>query len=138
MILAILGGVLIGLAANLMLYFNGRITGISGILGGIIHPASSDRSWRLVFIAGLLAGGLILKVFIDPTLFIIETEVRTLDYAVAGILVGYGTLLGNGCTSGHGVCGISRFSVRSLVATALFIASGVISVALFRLARGGL
>lgn len=137
MINAIIGGGLIGLAVSLMLLFNGRVTGISGILGGIIRPQKNDLYWRVSFIGGLLFGGFILQ-YLRPTAFIQLSSALRVDYMIAGVLVGFGTLLGNGCTSGHGVCGISRLSVRSIVATFTFIIFGIISVLIFKLVRGSL
>lgn len=135
---AIIGGSLIGLAVSMMLLFNGKITGISGILGGLINRKNSDKSWRIIFIAGLLTGGILLKLFYGSHVFAVQTNNNHFDYVLAGFLVGFGTLLGNGCTSGHGVCGISRLSLRSMVATLTFIASGVLSVVIFKLVRGEL
>ncbi|MEA9357576.1 YeeE/YedE thiosulfate transporter family protein [Bacteriovorax sp. PP10] len=137
MINAIIGGVLIGLAVSLMLLFNGRVTGISGILGGIIKPQKNDLNWRVAFVGGLLFGGIILR-FLKPEAFIQVSSALSIDYIIAGLLVGFGTLLGNGCTSGHGVCGISRLSIRSIVATLTFILFGVISVLIFKFVRGSL
>ena len=134
---AILGGALIGLAASIMLLFNGKVTGISGIIGGVLNPENHDKKWRILFVTGLLSGGLILRLLNDQV-FILKTSVTPMDYIIAGFLVGFGTLLGNGCTSGHGVCGISRLSPRSMIATITFIISGVVSVILFRLMRGDL
>jgi len=131
-IMPLLGGALIGLAASLMLFLNGRVTGISGIIyGATIAPEKGEISWRWCFISGMLLGGFILKV-ISPQAFagILPTANWTL--VVAGILVGFGTVLGSGCTSGHGVCGISRLSPRSLVATLTFMAAGIFAVVLFR------
>lgn len=133
----VLGGVIIGLAATMMLLFNGRVTGISGIVGGVLNRNSSDKSWRLLFLTGLLLGGFFLK-FLQPEVFTIISSATRVDYIVAGFLVGVGTLLGNGCTSGHGVCGISRLSSRSIVATVTFISAGVLSVLIFRVLRGEL
>lgn len=133
----ILGGMIIGLAATMMLFFTGRVTGISGIMGGILNPTTRDKDWRIYFILGLILGGGFLRL-IKPEFFTVISSAGTLDYIVAGFLVGFGTLLGNGCTSGHGVCGISRFSPRSIVATVTFITAGVLSVVLFRLMRGEL
>jgi uncharacterized membrane protein YedE/YeeE len=137
MINAVIGGVLIGLAVSLMMLFNGRVTGISGIIGGIIMPQKNDLDWRFSFIGGLLCGGLVLR-FIRPEVFVQISEAIWSDYMLAGLLVGFGTLLGSGCTSGHGVCGISRFSTRSIVATITFILFGIISVLLFKYIRGAL
>lgn len=133
----VLGGVIIGLAATMMLLFNGRVTGISGMVGGILNRKASDKSWRILFLSGLLIGGLFLKL-LRPEVFTLISTATRFDYIVAGFLVGVGTLLGNGCTSGHGVCGISRFSPRSIVATVTFISAGVISVLLFKFFRGEL
>lgn len=138
MVYAIIGGVIIGVAVSIMLVFNGRVTGISGIVAGIMAPLRSDISWRVLFVAGLISGGLILNV-VYPEAFMLRTNNMTLiDYALAGLLVGFGTVLGNGCTSGHGVCGISRFSMRSVIATIVFITFGVVSVMLFKFFKGGL
>jgi uncharacterized membrane protein YedE/YeeE len=137
MINAILGGVLIGIAASLMMLFNGRVTGISGILAGIIHPKKLDISWRASFLIGLLTGGIVLK-FFRPEVFLQSSSALWGDYIFAGLLVGFGTLLGNGCTSGHGVCGISRMSVRSIMATTTFITFGMLSLYVFKVIRGSL
>jgi len=137
MVNAILGGVLIGLAASLMMLFNGRVTGISGIMAGIIQPKKFDIGWRVSFLSGLLLGGVAIVIF-RPEAFIQESSAKWGDYIFAGALVGFGTLLGNGCTSGHGVCGISRFSIRSLMATVTFIVFGMISLIIFKYLRGGL
>lgn len=131
---SILGGALIGVSVSLMLLFNGKVTGVSGILGSLIGK-ESDNSWRLLFIIGLIAGGFILKL-LYPEAFKIQIGLKTSDYIIAGLLVGVGTTIGSGCTSGHGVCGISRFSTRSIIATATFIIFGILSVALFHLLRG--
>lgn len=135
---ALFGGALIGVAVSIMLLFNGKVTGISGILGGIMNPKTTDKSWRIIFIIGLLLGGLLLRSIAADQVFAIETKASNIDYVIAGFLVGFGTLLGNGCTSGHGVCGISRFSPRSMIATVVFIFSGIISVLLFKFIRGEL
>lgn len=134
---SILGGVIIGIAVSLMLFFTGRVTGISGIIGGILNRDNADQNWRILFIGGLITGGLILRV-VHPVAFTIQSHAGTFDYVLAGLLVGFGTLLGNGCTSGHGVCGISRFSMRSILSTIVFISFGIISAALFKLLRGEL
>lgn len=134
---ALLGGVLIGVAASLMMFFNGRVTGISGILAGIIKPKKFDFGWRISFIVGLFIGGVVLKLF-RPEVFVQESSALRGDYLFAGLLVGFGTLLGNGCTSGHGVCGISRLSVRSIMATVTFIVFGILSLLVFKFLRGSL
>ena len=134
---ALIGGAIIGLAVSLMLVFNGRVTGISGIVSGVLSPRKNDISWRILFLLGLLTGGVLLR-FIQPEAFQnASNNMGLIDYAVAGLLVGFGTLLGNGCTSGHGVCGISRLSVRSIIATMVFITFGVLSVFIFKTLRGG-
>lgn len=137
MINAILGGVLIGIAASLMMLFNGRVTGISGIIAGVIRPKRLDVSWRVSFLIGLLFGGIVLR-FFRPEVFQQSSSALLGDYIFAGLLVGFGTLLGNGCTSGHGVCGISRMSVRSIMATVTFITFGILSLYIFKVLRGSL
>ncbi len=137
MVNAIFGGVLIGIAASLMMLFNGRVTGISGIMAGIIQPKKFDTGWRVSFLIGLLLGGVALIIF-RPESFIQQSSAKWGDYIFAGLLVGFGTLLGNGCTSGHGVCGISRLSVRSLMATVTFIVFGILSLLVFKFFRGSL
>ncbi len=132
-VLPLLGGALIGLSVSLLLLFNGRIAGISGILGRALDHAR--EMWRWSFLAGLLLGGLAMSAWgrsqgVD--FFGDGSEVGTVMTVIAGLLVGFGTQLGSGCTSGHGVCGISRFSVRSIVATLTFIAAGVLTVTLIR------
>jgi uncharacterized membrane protein YedE/YeeE len=119
------GGALIGLAASLLLWLDGRIAGISGILGGI-GDASGDRGWRIAFLGGLVlgAGGYALAAGGLPQ----QLQGGPLLMAAAGLLVGFGTRLGSGCTSGHGICGIARFSPRSLAATATFMAAGILTV----------
>lgn len=133
----VIGGVIIGIAATLMLAYTGRVTGISGIIGSILNPSTSDKNWRLFFLTGLLLGGIVLNL-LRPDFFTLISTADTSDYLIAGFLVGFGTLLGNGCTSGHGVCGISRFSFRSLVATGTFILAGALSVMVFRFLKGDL
>lgn len=128
---ALAGGVIIGVSVSLMLLWNGRVTGISGIINGVLQPVRHDTGWRLMFILGLFLGGLTLK-FLRPEVFSGEITTPTWTVVAAGLLVGFGTVLGSGCTSGHGVCGISRFSLRSISATVVFILAGVLAVALFR------
>lgn len=130
------GGALIGLSASSMLLLNGRIAGISGIVGGALTLPKGDLLWRLLFIGGLLLGGVVL-VALSPAFFAVEIERSTLAIALAGLLVGVGVRLGSGCTSGHGVCGLSRFSPRSLVATGTFMAAGAAVAALVTNLLGG-
>lgn len=132
----LLGGALIGVAVTIMLLFNGRVTGISGIIAGALSAPKKDTSWRLSFIGGLIIGGLALRL-INPDVFENTLGRETWMVALAGLIVGFGTVMGSGCTSGHGVCGISRFSIRSLLATIVFISFGVLSVSLFRYFLGG-
>ncbi len=131
-LLSLFGGVLIGLAVSLMLYLNGRVTGVSNIVGGTLKPIPGDTFWRWSFIAGLLLGGLILKL-VYPESFSENFNRSNSTVVIAGLLVGFGTLMGGGCTSGHGICGLSRFSIRSVVATGLFMAFGILSATFFRL-----
>lgn len=128
---ALIGGALIGLAASLLLYWNGRVAGVSGIVNGLMNPPNQQSFWRWFFVGGLIVGGLILKL-LKPEVFSSELPTPLWTVIVAGLLVGFGTVMGGGCTSGHGVCGISRLSVRSILATIVFIAFGVLSVAVFR------
>lgn len=131
-----LGGMLVGLASALMLAGNGRIAGISGIVGGFLEGAEG-RSWRGTFILGLLLGGLALRVVMPASLP--GTAIDSLPVLIiAGLLVGFGTRLGGGCTSGHGICGISRLSTRSLLATAMFMGSAIATVAIVRHVIGGI
>lgn len=135
---AILGGAVIGIAVSVMLAFNGRVTGISGIIAGVLSPKKEDLSWRLLFLLGLISGGILLLIIRPESFQSISKNMSLWDYAGAGFLVGFGTLLGNGCTSGHGVCGLSRLSIRSFVATTVFILFGVLSVFLFKIIKGEL
>jgi len=133
---ALLGGALIGLSAGGMLLLHGRVAGISGIVGGLLHPKPGDVRWRAAFVLGLLTAGLV------SLLSGVDTFPYTLDRApwmvgLAGLLVGFGTRLGNGCTSGHGVCGLARFSQRSLVAVVTFMATGMITAVLVDRLLGG-
>ena len=123
------GGILIGIAASMMLLFNGKVAGVSGIFGGMLFQQGEERAWQLSFIAGLIAGGILL--FIIHAEFFENSSGRGLLTAtIAGLLVGIGTRVGGGCTSGHGVCGIGRLSGRSLVATVTFMFAGMVIVAL--------
>lgn len=127
---ALLGGVLIGLAVAALLLLNGRVAGISGILAGIASPDRADRKWRVLFVLGLLAGGLVARVVAPEALGAIGGSTPVLVFA--GVLVGLGTRLAGGCTSGHGVCGVSRLSPRSVVATAIFMGTAGVVVFLVR------
>ncbi|WP_203300752.1 YeeE/YedE family protein [Marinobacter sediminum] len=127
---ALAGGLLIGLAAALFLLLNGRIAGISGILGGLLSPSRGDIVWRLAFMAGLIGAPLAWLMVAD--LPPIEINAGYPSLVIAGLLVGVGTRYGSGCTSGHGVCGLSRLSLRSLVATLSFMAAGFITVYIIR------
>ncbi|HEU4372027.1 MAG TPA: YeeE/YedE family protein [Telluria sp.] len=124
------GGALIGLSAALFVLFNGRIAGISGILGGLLEWPKGDISWRLAFLLGLVAAPLVYSM-VAP-LPIVQVDAGTGTLVVAGLLVGVGTRYGSGCTSGHGVCGLSRLSPRSLAATAAFMLAGFVTVFVVR------
>ena len=151
-ITALAGGVLIGLAAALLLLLNGRIAGISGIVGGLLRPKAGDISWRLAFVAGLMAAPLLYQfAVLWPASHLLTVSeytqlalvtVRQVDAGVpvlilAGLLVGIGTRYASGCTSGHGVCGLSRLSARSLVATLCFMGAGFATVFVVRHVIGG-
>ncbi|MTI17994.1 YeeE/YedE family protein [Rhodobacteraceae bacterium RKSG542] len=132
------GGMLIGLSAVMLLLFNGRIAGISGIVSRLLPPsdAASEKGWEAAFVIGLVGGPIVYLMAIGQ----LPVQTFTSGYmqlAIAGLLVGFGSVYGNGCTSGHGVCGISRFSVRSISATLTFMATGFISVFILRHVIGG-
>ena len=130
------GGALIGLSASLLWATHGRIAGITGIVGEAFRRRAGDLEWRLLFIAGLVGGGAVIARLWPGTLGAGGARSPAV-LVVAGLLVGVGTRLGNGCTSGHGVCGVARLSPRSLVATAVFMASGMATVWVLRHALGG-
>ena len=123
---ALVGGALVGTAAALFVLLNGRIAGISGVLGGLLRPVKGDVAWRAAFVIGLIVAPLIYLLFGSPPKPRIDADFGAL--VLAGLLVGVGTRYGAGCTSGHGVCGLSRLSPRSLIATAAFMATGFASV----------
>jgi len=123
----LIGGLLIGLAAALLLLLNGHLSGISGIVGGLLAPKSSDAGWRVVFVAGLLLGAFIYMLATGGAL-LLEMQASLPVLVAAGLLVGFGTRLGSGCTSGHGVCGIARLSRRSIVATSVFFVVAMLTV----------
>lgn len=123
-----IGGALIGLSSVIMMLFLGRITGISGIFGGVIFPKAGEISWRVTFLVGLLVGGLLL-LFVHPQAFPTGSLPRSLpSLLIAGVLVGFGTRMGSGCTSGHGVCGMARLSKRSFISVIVFLATGMLTV----------
>jgi len=131
---SLLGGIVIGIAAAMLVLFNGRIAGISGIVAGILHPRYPDTGWRMAFVAGLV---------VAPVVYLLLDHAPSIDIDAgypllvgAGLLVGIGTRYGAGCTSGHGVCGISRLSPRSIVATIVFMAVGMLTVFVMRHALG--
>lgn len=131
MVRGAVGGALIGISASLILVLNGRVTGISGVLNALMQPVRGvELVWRALFVAGLVAGGLLVGAFLPGGGGGSEPGLATA--VVAGLLVGVGTRLGNGCTSGHGVCGLSRMSGRSLAATLTFITTGAIAVLAMR------
>ncbi|WP_372718712.1 YeeE/YedE family protein [Immundisolibacter sp.] len=130
------GGFLIGLSAVLLLWLNGRIAGISGILNGALARQPGDSAWRVVFIAGMLAGGAAFWWF-TPQAFTPRQGFPMPLLLAAGFLVGFGTRLGSGCTSGHAVCGLGRRSLRSLVATIIFVGCGMLTVYVVRHLLGG-
>jgi uncharacterized membrane protein YedE/YeeE len=124
--LSLAGGVLIGIAAAMFALLNGRIAGISGVLGGLLKPVKGDVAWRVAFVLGLVVAPLAYALFSDlprP-----QIDARTGALVLAGLLVGIGTRYGSGCTSGHGVCGLSRLSPRSLAATLAFMGAGFVTV----------
>lgn len=123
----LIGGGLIGLASAFFLLLNGQIAGISGIVSGLFSFNKNGKSWRALFVLGLILGGLIINLLIPQNTMQAFFPSHTRS-AVAGLLVGVGTVVGNGCTSGHGVCGISRFSLRSIIATAIFMTTGFLTL----------
>ncbi|MEO7337085.1 MAG: YeeE/YedE family protein [Caldimonas sp.] len=127
---ALAGGALIGVAAALFALLNGRIAGISGILGGLLKPVPGDTAWRVAFILGLVGAPLAYGLFASVPRP--QIDAGTVALVVAGLLVGVGTRYGSGCTSGHGVCGLSRLSLRSLVATLAFMGAGFATVFVLR------
>ncbi|EGR3352671.1 YeeE/YedE family protein [Vibrio parahaemolyticus] len=124
---SLFGGILLGISATILLLVNGKIAGISGIMNGIMSPKKGDYSWRLLFAVGMIAGGLISVLMLDVA--VPSTANLSLGMVIAaGLLVGIGTRLGNGCTSGHGICGMGRLSKRSIVATCVFMAVAGLTV----------
>jgi uncharacterized protein len=133
---AAIGGGLIGLSAVLLMLLNGRIAGITGVVAGLIDPVSNDRAWRTTFIAGLILAPLS-ATLVGYAIPIPQMPASWVTVVVAGLLVGFGTRLSNGCTSGHGVCGIARLSPRSITATVVFMAAAMVVVAVTRHVIGG-
>ena len=131
LLMAFLGGAMIGLAAVLLMATNGSIMGISGIASRLMPPLSTDWQWRLVFLGGVLAAPLIMTLItgVQP---VIEITNNVTLLVISGLLVGFGTVIGNGCTSGHGVCGLSRLSTRSIIATSLFMSFAFVTVFIAR------
>ena len=128
---SLFGGIILGLAAALYVLLHGRILGISGIISGLKHPKQGDRAWRLALILGLVTAPLLTALFfgVRP---IVQVNADWLAVVLAGLLVGFGTQYGSGCTSGHGICGLSRLSPRSLVATLSFMGAGFLTVYVVR------
>ena len=127
---AFAGGLLIGLAAAWLILVEGRVLGAAGVLGGLLPPREGDWGWRAALVAGLVAAPLIARPLLHGSVPVIEAGAATL--VAGGLLVGFGTRLGSGCTSGHGVCGLARLSPRSLAATVAFMAAGFLTVFLVR------
>jgi uncharacterized membrane protein YedE/YeeE len=127
---ALAGGALIGIASALFILFNGRIAGITGIMGGLLKPRSGDIGWRLAFIIGLIGAPVIWQLF--TTLPTMQIDASNTLLVIAGLIVGISTRYGSGCTSGHGVCGISRLSPRSIIATLAFMGTGFLTVYIAR------
>ncbi|MGY3689188.1 YeeE/YedE family protein [Vibrio coralliilyticus] len=125
--LSLIGGALLGLSATMLLMINGNVAGISGIVNGVLSPKRNDLFWRLLFLIGMVSGGalsvMVLGIEIPST-----ESISAFVLVIAGLLVGFGTRLSNGCTSGHGICGVGRFSFRSIVATAIFMVVAALTV----------
>jgi uncharacterized membrane protein YedE/YeeE len=131
-LIGLAGGALLGISGGLLLLFNGRVAGVSGVYGGLVSKSPArDKTWRIAYLVGLLAGGLAL-VLARPELMPLDFTASPALLIGAGLLVGFGTQLGNGCTSGHGICGCGRLSPRSMVATPTFILTGAIAVVVAR------
>ena len=128
---ALAGGALIGLSVILLLLFNGRIAGISGIMNGTLYASESERFWRIAFFIGLIIGAVLFRGF-APDFISPRTNYPLPLLAVGGFLVGFGTRLANGCISGHGVCGLANLSLRSVIATSIFMVTGMLTVYLVR------
>lgn len=133
----LIGGIIIGFAATLLLWFNGRIAGISGIFNGLVtNKKNHDTFWRLLFILGMIAGGFVHQNLVEKSYQPLDAQPWVL--ILGGLLVGFGTSMGSGCASGHGVCGLGRLSVRSLVAVVIFLSVGILTTFVVRHVLGGL
>jgi len=133
---SLLGGMILGIAAALYVLLHGRILGISGIISGLLHPTLTDSAWRLSLVFGLISAPFLAALFFG-IIPVIEIDASWLVIVIAGLLVGFGAQYGSGCTSGHGICGLSRLSPRSLVATLAFMCAGFVMVFVFRHLIGG-
>ena len=133
---SLLGGMILGLAAALFVFLHGRILGISGIVSGLLRPNMTDSAWRLSLVLGLISAPFLTALFFG-IIPIVEIDSSWLGIVIAGLLVGFGAQYGSGCTSGHGICGLSRLSPRSLVATLAFMSAGFIMVFIIRHLIGG-
>lgn len=136
-LMSLVGGTLIGLSAVLLMAFNGRIAGMTGILTGLLPPVSTDWPWRAAFIAGAIAAPMLVLLLSNQTIGF-DSSVADPWLAVSGLIVGVGVYFGSGCTSGHGVCGMARLSPRSIAATAVFMATTTATVFVSRHVLGGL
>lgn len=127
----LIGGILIGISSSIILYVFGRIAGISGIISAIFNPSIKSEYWKISFLSGLISGGILLRL-VEPNFFSysIGENSSVFTILIAGLFVGFGTQLGNGCTSGHGVCGLPRLSPRSIIATITFMLVGILTVAI--------
>lgn len=128
---ALAGGALIGISVTLLLFFNGRIGGVSGIMNGVLSAPKQDRAWRLIFLAGLVLGAFIFQLLV-PDFNIPRRNYPLFLLGPGGFLIGFGTRMSGGCTSGHGICGIANLSIRSIAATLTFMAAGIATVYIIR------
>ena len=133
---SLLGGMILGVSAALYVLLHGRILGISGIISGLLHPTLTDSAWRLSLVFGLISAPFLAALFFG-IIPVIEIDASWLVIVIAGLLVGFGAQYGSGCTSGHGICGLSRLSPRSLVATLAFMCAGFVMVFVIRHLIGG-
>jgi hypothetical protein len=131
--MSLIGGLALGISATIYILINGKIMGISGIVGGMVSPKSGDLLWRITFLLGMLASPLLLKLIVpNGYVFTARIDANIGEIILAGLLVGIGTRYGSGCTSGHGICGLARLSPRSMVATLSFMLSGFVTVYIMR------